>query len=169
MKNAPSPSRQCGRIGVFCVGNIAAGDDGVGPAVAQVLLEAPLPPGVEIVEAGLAGPGLVSQLQDYEAVVLVDAVDMGAAPGTVRAFDPRSARSVKPSERLSLHGCDLLEVLELAARLGVCPQKVIVVGVQPKRIELGAELSDEVRAAVSSAADQALAAAERCAKTRGPL
>lgn len=147
------------RIAIIGVGNRAAGDDAIGVLVIDSLRTRTLPANTVLVEAGLAGPGLVSQMEGYARVVLVDAVDMGLPPGTIRRFSPQSVRSVKAPPKFSLHGCDLLEVINLASRLGICPKEVVVVGIQPKRVTLGAEVSQEVQEALPKALEEALAMA----------
>lgn len=144
---------------IIGVGNRAAGDDAIGSLVLDSLRTRSIPANTVLVDAGLAGPGLVSQMEGYARAVLVDAVDMGLPPGAVRTFTPTSVRSVKPRAEFSLHGCDLLEVLELARRLGVCPPEVVVVGIQPKQMAPQAEVSPELLDAVPEATEEAIAAA----------
>ena len=143
---------------IIGVGNRAAGDDSIGMRVLDALRERALPPNVVLVEAGLTGPGLVSQMEEYAKVVLVDAVNMGLPPGTVRTFTPDAVKSVKPEDRLSLHGCDLLQVIELARRLGLCPGEVLIVGIQPKQMAFGDEASEEVMGAIPTAVEHTFTA-----------
>jgi len=148
------------RTAIVGVGNRAAGDDSIGMRVLDALAERELPPDVVLVVAGLAGPGLVSQMSEYAKVVLVDAVDMGLAPGTVRTFAPDAVRSMKPEDRLSLHSCDLLHIIELASKLGVCPREVLIVGIQPtEQMGFDDDPSEEVLGAIPAAIEHALNAA----------
>ena len=69
------------RVLVAGVGNMLRRDDGFGPAVAASL--AGLPPGVAVVETGIGGVALLQELlSGYDGLILIDAVDRGAAPGT---------------------------------------------------------------------------------------
>ena len=151
--------QQSPKVAIIGVGNSAAGDDAAGPLVMEALRALDVPAHVNTIDAGLAGPALISYMEGYTRVVLVDAVDMGLAPGQVRAFRPVDVRSARGGARLSLHACDLLEVVELSDRLGICPSEVIVVGVQPKSVLPTSGVSAEVRQSVPIAARQALAAA----------
>ena len=75
------------RVLVAGVGNVLRGDDGFGPAVIQRLGE--LPAGVEKVETGIGGVALLQELlAGCDALVLIDAVDRGAAPGTLFELEP---------------------------------------------------------------------------------
>src|SRR5919206_4588398 len=59
---------ESGRVLVACVGNVLRGDDGFGQAVEQRLLASGgLPPGVDLIETGIGGLGIVQQLmQGYD-------------------------------------------------------------------------------------------------------
>lgn len=141
------------------LGRVAAGDDGVGPAVLAELRRRGVPAGVELVEA--RDPSLVVELVGgVDVVVLVDAVVAeGVAPGTVVEAGPGelAARTVRP---LTTHGIDAARALELARVLdpaGVAA-RIVVVGVA---IEPGGGpgfgLGPAVAAGVGEAAERVLA------------
>lgn len=72
------------------VGNVLRGDDGFGIRVIETLSnDGGVAEDVDLYEAGIAGIELVQELMNgYDALILVDAVDRGAAPGTVFVLDP---------------------------------------------------------------------------------
>ena len=72
------------------IGNVFLGDDGFGVAVAGRLGRgASCPPGVDVVDFGIRGMDLAYALHDgYDAVVLLDAVPRGGAPGTLYVIEP---------------------------------------------------------------------------------
>ena len=151
------------RVLVACVGNILHRDDGFGVVVASRLAaDGQLPPGVDLIETGIGGMGIVQQLMDgYAALIVVDAVDRRAAPGTVFVLEPRVADPpTLPMEdwqaRFSnLHLAEPSRVFLLARALGVLPERVLVVGCQPRDCEgLGEGLSPPVAAAVAVAAER---------------
>jgi hydrogenase maturation protease len=128
-----------GRVLVVGVGNLLRQDDGFGIVVAQ-RLEAldDLPPGVRVTETGIAGVGLVQDLMDgYDALVIIDAVSRGGAPGTLYLLEPGvpDIRAWTDEERRAfladLHQVDPSKALGLAAALGVLPSIVRVVGCEP--------------------------------------
>lgn len=83
------------------------------------------------------------------AVILLDAVAMGATPGTLRRFSAGDlAGLAAAAPGLSLHGGGLAEVLALARELGQLPPLVLF-GVEPARVELGLGLSPAVAAALA--------------------
>lgn len=75
------------------LGNVLAGDDGIGVRVAERLRDHPrLPPDIEV---RLPGPDLLlaqNLMRGREEVILVDAVLGPEAPGTVVVLDPDDPR-----------------------------------------------------------------------------
>ena len=69
------------RILIACVGNIFLGDDAFGVEVARRLAERPLPEEVRVTDFGIRGLDLAyALLDDFEAVLLVDAAPRGGRP-----------------------------------------------------------------------------------------
>jgi hydrogenase maturation protease len=134
---------------VGCVGNVLRGDDGFGPAVAGRLSD--LPEGAEVVETGIGGIALLQELlAGCDGLVLIDAVDRGAEPGTVFLVDPE----VLDSEHVAdVHLANPERVLTMAKSMDVLPKRVLIVGCQPADVdELGQGLSPAVERAVAVAA-----------------
>ena len=73
---------------------------------------------------------------------------MGLAPGDGVAFRPDEVRLRIRRDNLSVHGFGLPEAFALAEQLGRMPEDVLIVGVEPARIEINTGLSDAVAAAV---------------------
>ena len=136
------------RILVAGVGNVLRGDDGFGPAVIARL--GPLPAGVDAVETGIGGVALLQELlAGCDGLVVVDAVDRGAAPGTVFELRPDVGEAVHVAD---VHLANPDRVLSMAKTMGVLPARVRIVGCQPASVdELGAGLSRVVDAAVDRA------------------
>jgi hydrogenase maturation protease len=144
------------------MGNVLCADDGFGVAVANELLRRSLPPHVKVIEVGIGGMHLVQALMDgYEALVIVDAVERGAPPGTLFVLEPDvpELESLPPGEAHGIvaatHHTVPARVLLLARALGVLPAQVTIVGCQPGPIEgLAMGLSSAVRKAVTRAVAQ---------------
>jgi len=140
---------------VLGVGNDLAADDGVGPAVLEALGRSALPPGVETATVGADALGVLAYLEEPGGVIIVDAVRMGAAPGTVAAFSAKSAKTRIAANAWSLHGVGLSHALELAARLEL-PADVTIVGIEPESVEPGRPMSPCVTRAVPAAVETVL-------------
>jgi hydrogenase maturation protease len=86
--------------------------------------------------------------KDEHAVLLVDAVESGAPPGTIHRLDAQ-AQSVPASFfHYSTHAFSAAEAVELARALGQLPPRLIIYGVEGKDFRAGTALSPEVAAAV---------------------
>ena len=133
---------------ILGLGNPLLGDEGVGVRVVEELKELELPDGVTVVEGGTAGLGLIRLMEGYQRVIIVDAADMGHPPGRVVRFTPSEAQFKTAEASLSLHQIGLGEVLALAEALEVAPVELVVIGIQPSRVEVGAGLSPEVEGAI---------------------
>jgi len=145
------------RILVACIGNIFLGDDGFGVEVAARLSQRSLPPEAKVVDFGVRAMDLTFALMDdYEAVILVDAMPRGAAPGTLYVLEvgdehvPVSA-DVAPDG----HSLDPVKVLSLARSHGAHVKKLLLVGCEPSPIDsldFAPGLTAPVLAAVEPAA-----------------
>lgn len=128
---------------ILGLGNPLLGDEGIGVRVVEELKELDLPDGVTVVEGGTSGLGLVGLMEGYQRVIVVDAADMGHPPGHVVRFTPLEAQLKTAEAPLSLHQIGLGEVLALAEALEVAPAELVIIGVQPSRVEMGVRLSPE--------------------------
>ena len=133
---------------IIGLGNPLRGDDGVGVRAAQALAEQKLPPGVEVLDGGTQGLGIVNLLEGRQRVIFVDAADMGAAPGEFRRFTLDEAQLLGNDRHLSLHNANLRDALLLAQALDMLPAEVIIFGVQPASLEWKTSLSPAVEAAL---------------------
>jgi len=117
-------------------------DDGIGLRIVEHLARRGLEQGFEAVAIADEGTRLLFYLtESTEKVVIVDAVDMGLAPGEYRLFKPADVVSRKKTPGLTTHEGDILKVLELAAGLGCPMPAVTILGIQPGNLEPGLELS----------------------------
>jgi hydrogenase maturation protease len=137
-------------IRVLGVGNPLMGDDGVGVAVIEQLWGEPLPQGVEVVDAGTGGLDLVHLIEESDAALLIDAVEMGAEPGALRWLRPQAVQRDGELYHLSLHETRLGAVLRWLEWLG-CQTPVWILGVQPASVRFGKGLSLPVQRAVPQA------------------
>jgi hydrogenase maturation protease len=149
------------RVLVACVGNALRGDDGFGIAVAAEL-EGSLPEEAALLETGIGGIGIVHALMDgYSALVVVDAVERHAQPGTVFVLVPQVPDIATPTfdewlaQLSDMHLAEPSRILRIAGAAGVLPGHVLVVGCQPETCEDFAQvLSGPVAASVPVAADR---------------
>lgn len=137
------------RILVLGVGNILLKDEGVGVRVLEALIDQyQFPENVRLVDGGTQGLWLMATLQDVDHLIVIDAVLGRGEPGTIYRLErddlPKGLRS-----KQSAHDSDLVEALNLCSLIGVGPQTVVVVGIEPEDIQpFGLELTERIGAKV---------------------
>jgi len=147
------------RILLAGVGNVLRGDDGFGIEVLNELQRTLAVDGVEFFESGIAGISLVQKLMDgFDALIIIDALDRGGAPGQVFVLEP-DAESLKTPptthEATDLHQADPEVVLRMATALKVLPPRAWIVGCQAVDCdELEAPLTEAVARAVPLAVER---------------
>ncbi|MCR4403896.1 MAG: hydrogenase maturation protease [Candidatus Acetothermia bacterium] len=140
------------RIAVLGVGNILLRDEGVGVHLIRELRRLPLPEGVEVIDGGTS-PEAAYLAAGYEKLIIVDAAPLGLSPpGTVYRLTLEEAirhlgqgGDLRRLHLLSGHELDLFQCLSaLGPEEG--PKEVVVLGIEPKELGWGLELSPELRA-----------------------
>jgi hydrogenase maturation protease len=139
-------------VAVLGLGNVIMSDDGVGVHVIRRLLgDRRLPATTRLIDGGTLGLELLSIASGAKLLIVVDAVDLGIAPGTIVRLD---AEELFDLERgASAHQLGVSDLLSALRMLSAEPDHVVLVGVQPARVSLGTELSDEVQAAIDRVAE----------------
>ena len=134
------------KVLILGIGNLILKDEGIGVHVVRALEEKKLPPGVDLVDGGTATMNLLSVIYESEHVIVIDALKAGGEPGTIYRCLPENLTGT--SDRpLSLHQLGFLDVLGMARQLGGSAA-VVIIGVEPKEISWGLELTEELQAAV---------------------
>jgi len=130
-----------GRVLIVGLGSTIMSDDGLGVHALRQLADHALPEHADTLEAGTALFDVLPDLRPYDKLILIDAVD--AEHDVVNVLRNPAGAGIWP-DGLSSHELGLEQAL-LARRLtdGRLPE-VVIIGVKPKKIELGEELSPEV-------------------------
>ncbi|MBW1715786.1 MAG: HyaD/HybD family hydrogenase maturation endopeptidase [Deltaproteobacteria bacterium] len=135
------------KIVVLGVGNLLLSDEGVGVHIANRLMEIPLPSEVEVIEGGTDGFSLMDVVMNADRLIVIDAVKSGAHPGSIYRFDIEDCSPYLDFYKTSVHQINILEVISLSKLIGHTP-KTTVIGVEPKSLEIGMELSPEIQAKI---------------------
>ena len=151
------------RVLIAGVGNLLRRDDGFGVEVARRLLaHPPALPGaaVTIIETGIGGMHLVQELlSGYDALVVIDAVECGAAPGTLFLLEPERADTGSWSAETrrdffaDTHYAEPSHALALAEAVGALPARVLIVGCQVATVD---DLIQGLTPAVARAVEAAI-------------
>jgi hydrogenase maturation protease len=131
------------RLIVIGLGNAFRGDDAAGVALARALGEDPR----VIVHEG-EPIDLLDRWEGASDVIVVDAVNSGAPPGTIHRLDPLAEPIPTALSRGSTHALGLAEAIELARALDRLPHRLVVYGIEGERFTAGEALSPAVARAV---------------------
>jgi len=133
---------------VLGLGNTIMTDDGFGvQAVAALSARCRLRGPVTLLDGGTLGLDLLPRLEGVERLLIVDALEMQASPGTVFRLEGEEVPRAFAS-KLSVHQMGVQDLLAVAELQGHLPRELVVWGVQPACLDLGTELSPAVAAAI---------------------
>lgn len=140
---------------VIGCGNLLRGDDGVGPVLIRHLWDRGVPNGAKLVDGGTAGMDVGFQMRGAQRVVIVDASSTGAAPGTVYRVPGEELTELPPLQGLHTHSFRWDHAIPFARwALGeACPTDITVFLIEAAAMEMGAELSEQVSAAMERVID----------------
>jgi hydrogenase maturation protease len=142
---------------VIGLGDVVLSDDGLGVHAVRRLRERPsLPEGIELIEGGTAGLLLLPWLADSERVIIIDAIDTGAPPGTLVRLEGDDWATAFDT-RMTVHDVGLRDLLATAQLTGAWPQRLVLHGVQPATTAIGIELSAPVAGALGQLVSAVLA------------
>jgi len=111
---------------ILGIGNRFRVDDGVGLAVAERLRALGFPAG----EHSGEGAGLMEAWEGQDRVIIADATQSGAPPGTIRRLDAAEERLETGLFRYSSHLFGLAEAVEMARALGRLPRDLVIWGIE---------------------------------------
>lgn len=144
---AHTPVQQRAKVLIIGTGNELMSDEGVGVAVARALMKEELPAGVQIVDAGCAPLDVLAGAGDYRRLIIVDAVRAGGAPGDVYRIEWGEMKDAvkKRWSFTSAHGIDLPASIAMTELAGTTLPPITIIGVEPGKVEFGADLSDVLK------------------------
>lgn len=129
---------------ILGVGNELLSDEGVGVHIVREIKKREIPAGVTAVEGGTDGFGLLNIITEADRLILIDSLKGGGKPGSIYKFDIKDAPKCPDIFKTSVHQIGILEVINLSGLVGKTP-KATVIGIEPKKIDTGLELSPEVK------------------------
>ena len=136
---------------VLALGNPLRGDDGAGIAVLEQLRRVKRRSrDFTLLDGGTRGLEIMSVIQGYEHVIVVDAGDIGRAPGQWACFSLEDIveQLADTGLRGTLHSIGLAEALTLGATLDTLPPEIVIYVIQPLHVGWRPGLSQPVQKAV---------------------
>ena len=142
------------KVLVMGIGNTLLQDDGVGVHVTELFRSTQqADSNVEVVDGGTIGLSLLPDIEDADAVIIVDASEIGERPGTMRIFRDEEIDRQLSGKKRSVHEVALYDLFSAAAIRDRSPEKRVLIAIQPASTEWGLEPTPEVKAAIPKACD----------------
>lgn len=130
---------------VLGTGNILLKDEGIGVLAVEALSKQyALPKGLACLDGGVAGLSLLQVIEEYDNLVIIDAVNSGRPPGTIERVEWQNIKD-SPVSATTAHQIGLNELLTLAGFEGRSPHTVII-GIVPLDITPGSAPSQLIMA-----------------------
>jgi hydrogenase maturation protease len=130
---------------VLGLGNLLMKDEGIGVHIANLLIKHySFSPEITIIDGGTTGTDLLPYFESSERILIIDAVNFEEKPGHIGIIKNDDILSAITS-KISLHHLGLSDVLSVIKLIDIKPEEVILIGIQPYRMELGMDLSEEMQ------------------------
>ncbi len=137
---------------VLGIGNTLLSDEGVGVHILRHLCVSPLPDGVELLDGGTLSFTLAGPIEVAESLIVVDAANLNAHPGTWRLFEGEAMDAFLMGNRhSSAHEVGLIDLRAIAVLVGHWPTRRAMVAIQPQSVDWGESPSASVAAAIPPA------------------
>lgn len=141
-------------IVVLGIGNLLWADEGFGVRALEALQQRwQFAPQVQLVDGGTQGLYLLPYVSGATRLLILDAIDYGLAPGTLKQVRNDEVPRFMGARKMSLHQTGFQEVLSLAQFTGAYPDEVLLIGCQPEELE---DYGGSLRPCVKRALEEAL-------------
>lgn len=139
------------RIVVIGIGNPLMGDDGFGVEVVEKL-KGKVPNCVELYKCEALSFQVLNIIENSDATIIVDVIKSNGNPGDIYVFDFEEVNR-NYNRITSLHDLDIVKIIEVGRFVYNLPKKIVIVGVEPEKVEFGIGLSEPVRKAIPKVVD----------------
>lgn len=143
---------------VLGIGNTLLQDEGAGVHAVRMLEQHTAGrEDIELMDGGTLSFTLAGAIEEAEQLIVIDAAQLGGAPGTTQVFEGDAMDAfVGGNRKRSVHEVNLIDLLMIARLADHLPQKRALIGIQPQDIDWGEQPSSPVAAALPQACSHAL-------------
>jgi len=151
------------RLLVLGIGNTLLADEGAGVhALRRLQAAADGRGGVEYLDGGTLSFTLAGPIEASDAVLVIDAAELGAQPGTVQVFEGEDMDAfIGAGGKKSVHEVGLHDLMAIAALAGRLPERRALIGIQPQDLGWGDAPSARVAEGIGRVCAQAQEIIER--------
>jgi hydrogenase maturation protease len=133
------------KVVILGVGNILLSDEGVGvKTVWELEKKFEFPENVKLVDGGSGGFSLIPFIEEADRLLIIDAILGDNPPGTIYRFTLENIPETV-AEKISLHELNLLDILNLVKLRNKLPEEVVIIGIEPKSLEMSLELTPLIK------------------------
>jgi len=131
------------RIAVLGVGNLLLRDEGIGVHLVEKLADVLDDSNIKIIDAGTYPDFLTLVEDNLDKLIIVDAIKNGDEPGTIYRFD-FDIVDLEGAPPFSIHDIGVVESVRTMALFNKQPKSTVVIGIEPKNMDFGLQLSPEI-------------------------
>jgi hydrogenase maturation protease len=147
---------------VLAVGNLLMTDEGAGIHTLNYLIEHnEEDDAIEYMDGGTLSFSIAAHIENADHLIVIDAAELHAAPGTVQTFEGDNMIAQLGSCKLSVHEVGLIDLMDMVRLNDRFPKRHALVGIQPLTI---ADWSDQPSEPVAAAVPKAAAEVNRLIK-----
>ncbi len=142
---------------ILGLGNTLLADEGIGIHAlnALQLLHGDFAD-IEYLDGGTLSFTLAGPIEDADQLIVIDAAQLHAAPGTVQVFvDDEMDRYLGSNNKRSVHEVGLIDLMIIARLTDRFPKRRALIGIQPEFVDWGDSPSAPVAAAIPEVCDRA--------------
>jgi hydrogenase maturation protease len=142
---------------VLGIGNVLWADEGFGIRAVEALhARYVFPDNVRLMDGGTQGIFLLPWVCSAKRLLIFDAVDFGMEPASLRMVQGDEVPCFMGAKKVSMHQAGFQEVLSSATLSGALPEELVLIGVQPERLDdYGGSLTRGVKARLGEAVELA--------------
>jgi hydrogenase maturation protease len=138
---------------VLGIGNVLLTDEGAGVhAVRRVAALLGERPDVAVIDGGTLSFTLAPAIECADRLIVLDAAELRALPGTMRTFFDVEMDRFLGRGRRSVHEVSLIDLLDVARLAEACPPRRVLIGIQPRSVDWGEQPTPEVAVGIEQAA-----------------
>lgn len=138
---------------VLGIGNTLLSDEGVGVHAIHYLQKHHQDiPQVNYIDGGTLSFTLAAEIEEAENLIVIDAAQLHAEPGTVKTFvNDAMDEFLGQGNKRSVHEVGLLDLMHISRMTGHFPKQRMLIGIQPQKLDWGESPTAAVSAAIPEA------------------
>jgi len=141
---------------VLGIGNTLLSDEGVGVHATRYIMDHfPDLPATRFLDGGTLSFTLAAPIEDSDNLIVIDAAQLKARPGTVMTFVGNEMDDyLNGQTKRSVHEVGLMDLMSIVRLAGRLPKNRALVAIQPESTDWGETPTDEVRASIPYICEQ---------------